>query len=154
MNVHPASLRDLAEMNRIAVEAKAHWGYSSDQLARWAPDLSTTPETIASWPTVVAETDGCLAGFAQIDPTVSPWELVSLWVKPEFIRQGIGTSLLRHMQSVASDSGMPEIHIDSDPNALLFYKACGATEVGTVAAQIEAHQDRVRPQLRLQTRGA
>jgi ribosomal protein S18 acetylase RimI-like enzyme len=154
MNVRPASLRDLAEMDRIALEAKAHWGYTSEQLARWAPDLTTKPETIASWPTVVAETDGHVAGFAQIDPTVSPWELVSLWVKPAFMRQGVGASLLRHMQEIARDSGMPEIHIDSDPNALPFYKACGASEIGTVAAPIEAQQDRVRPQLRLPTRGA
>ena len=154
MKIRPASLRDLAEMDQVALQAKAYWGYTSKELARWAKDLRTKPETIGAWPTAIAEVNGHVAGFAQVDPTVNPWELVSLWVKPEFMRRGIGGSLLRHVQAIARDSGMPEIHIDSDPNALPFYLACGAIEVGAVAAPIEGRPDRVRPQLRASTSGA
>ena len=151
MQVRSARLGDLPDLDRIALAAKSHWGYAPEQLIRWASDLRTRPETIAAWPTRVAEIDGRVAGFAQIDPTARPWELVSLWVQPGLMRQGIGAALLRTMQAVANQSGVPEIHIDSDPNALAFYTACGASLVGSVAAPIEGEPFRVRPQLRLPT---
>ncbi|MCA0243852.1 MAG: GNAT family N-acetyltransferase [Proteobacteria bacterium] len=151
MQVRSARLHDLPDLDRIALEAKSHWGYAQEQLIRWESDLRTRPETIAAWPTSVAEIEGRVAGFAQIDPTASPWELVSLWVQPGHMRQGIGAALLRTMQEVAQQSGVREIHIDSDPNALAFYIACGASVVGSVAAPIEGEPSRVRPQLRLPT---
>ena len=51
MKIRPASLRDLAEMDQVALQAKAYWGYTSKELARWAKDLRTKPETIGAWPT-------------------------------------------------------------------------------------------------------
>lgn len=141
-------------MDGIALEAKAHWGYARDQMAAWSDELRTKPETIACWPTFVAEIDDEVIGFAQIDPTVEPWELVSLWVLPRYMRQGVGTGLLGKVRALAQVAGEEAIHIDSDPHALGFYRACGASVVGSVAAPIEGEAGRVRPQLRMPTREA
>jgi N-acetylglutamate synthase-like GNAT family acetyltransferase len=154
MQVRAALLHDLPELDRIAVEAKANWGYTQEQLARWKFDLTTPPETLASRPTYVAEIEGRVVGFGQLDPQNKPWELVALWVRPSFMRQGVGTTLLRKLRMLAQESGVEEIHIDADPNALHFYKACGAAEVGSVPAPLEVQPTRVRPQLRLPTGGA
>lgn len=149
VHLRPAVLRDLDELNRLARESKAHWGYTEAQLDRWAGDLATRPDTLATWPTVVAVADGRLAGFAQVDPTREPWDLVSLWIRPAFMRRRIGATLLREVQALARRAGMQAIHVDADPNALAFYRACGAIEIGTVPAPIEGQPSRVRPQLRL-----
>jgi GNAT superfamily N-acetyltransferase len=146
--------RDLDGLNRLARESKAHWGYTEAQLDRWAGDLTTRPDTLATWPTVVAVADGQLAGFAQVDPTREPWDLVSLWIRPAFMGRRIGATLLREVRALARRAGVQAIHIDADPNALGFYRACGAIEIGAVPAPIEGQPSRVRPQLRLPVRGA
>jgi hypothetical protein len=46
--------------------------------------------------------------------------------------------------------GASGLLIDADPNAELFYIACGATRFGEIPAPITGQPDRVRPQLELQ----
>jgi predicted N-acetyltransferase YhbS len=154
MHIRSALPRDVPALDRIALEAKAHWGYSQAQIDGWRADLATRPETVASWPTFVAEVDGDVVGFAQIDPTTTPWELISLFVEPCRMGQGIGAELVRKAMLNAHQSGIEVLHIDADPNALGFYRSFGAQEVAAVPAPIENAPDRVRPQLRLPTRGA
>jgi glycosidase len=61
---------------------------------------------------------------------------------------------LRKAMLSARQSGIEVLHIDSDPNALGFYRSLGAQEVAAVPAPIENEPKRVRPQLRLPTGGA
>ena len=138
-------------MNAIAFDAKAHWGYSVEQLERWKADLTTQRDTIASWPTFAAERAGQLVGFAQIDPRSVPWELVSLFVAPSCMRQGIGAMLLQGAMLAARQAGVDVLHIDADPHALVFYQSFGAQEVSVTPAPIAGQPARVRPQLRLPT---
>jgi predicted N-acetyltransferase YhbS len=154
MAIRPASTSEVEALDRIAMAAKAHWGYSAQDLALWAQDLRTPPQTIAAWPTFVAESEGTVVGFTQLCPTSDPWELVSLWVHPEHMRQGIGRQLLWRAIATASSSGQRRIHIDADPNALGFYLSCGARQIRTVPAPISTDTNRVRPQLELTVSGA
>jgi predicted N-acetyltransferase YhbS len=154
MAIRPARTSEVEALDRVAMAAKAHWGYSAQDLARWAQDLKTPPQTIAAWPTFVAELEGTVVGFTQLCPTSNPWELVSLWVHPEHMGQGIGRQLLGKVIASASSSGQRRIHIDADPNALGFYLACGARPVATVPAPTSTEPDRVRPQLELVVSGA
>lgn len=154
MHIRLAVMSDIDALNRIALNAKAHWGYSADQLRAWAPDLLTPPETIASMPTFVAELGATAIGFAQLDTSAQPWELVSLWVQPERMGKGVGRQLLNEVAKCARLAGRAEIAIDSDPNAELFYIACGASLVARIPAPIEGDMLRTRPQLLLLTGSA
>lgn len=154
MAIRRASTSEVETLDRIALAAKAHWGYAAQDLARWAPDLHTPPETIAAWPTFVADSNGAVVGFTQLCPTSDPWELVSLWVHPQHMGHGIGRQLLRQAVATALSSGQGRIHIDADPHALGFYVACGARQVATVPAPSSTEPDRVRPQLELLIREA
>ena len=80
-------------------------------------------------------------------PGQSAWELDNLWVAPEFMRRGIGRSLLRHALGTAARGGAVEVTVDADPNAEAFYVSCGAIRRGEVAAPIRGEPARVRPQL-------
>jgi ribosomal protein S18 acetylase RimI-like enzyme len=154
MLIRHATASDLPRLNEIAIESKASWGYAADQISEWLADLEIDPETVDIWPTLVAEKDGQIAGFAQLDPTQQPWDLTRLFVDPSFKRQGIGRQLLRAMQEVAAAANGDHISIDSDPNAESFYIACGAISVGVLAAPIPGEPNRCRPQLRLPTNAA
>jgi GNAT superfamily N-acetyltransferase len=149
MHFRHATASDVPRLDAIAVDAKASWGYTAEQVAGWTADLAVDPGTVGNWPMLVAEQDGQIAGFAQLDPTQQPWELARLFVSQRFQRRGIGRRLLRRMQAIVAAAGGLHIAIDSDPNAESFYMACGAVLVGAVAAPIPGEPNRVRPQLRL-----
>lgn len=151
MHIRPAIHAEVDRLDAIALNAKAHWGYSVSQMAAWRASLLTDPKTIDSWPTLVADVQGDAVGFGQVNPECSPWALISLWVLPEHMGQGVGKALLQHLAHIAASAGVQTLHIDSDPNAERFYLGCGAVRIGTTAAPIQGKPSRVRPQLRLQT---
>lgn len=154
LHLRQATAADVPRINKVAVLSKAFWGYSPEQLALWRDDLVVDPKTAIEWPTVVAESDGQISGFAQLDPTRNPWDLARLFVEPGAHRQGVGRSLLTWIQGLAAEAGQAEISIDSDPHAAAFYIACGATVQGIVAAPLPGEPHRTRPQLLLRTKVA
>ena len=131
--------------------AKAHWGYSAQQLALWREDLTVSMETFHVRPVCVADVDNLMVGFAQVATDVQPWELWALWVQPSHMGRGIGKRLLEWASALAASGGQAQLAIDSDPHAEGFYRACGAQFVGRVAAPIAGDAQRMRPQLRLAT---
>jgi GNAT superfamily N-acetyltransferase len=154
MNIRSATPSDIAAMDRIALDAKASWGYAAEQLQAWRSDLLTPPKSLNSHPTFVAEIDGEVRAFAQASSSSRPWELVALWVSPPYMGRGIGRALLGRVAAQAHAAGQRCLAIDSDPNAEPFYRACGARVVGSVPAAIEGQPGRTRPQLVLATRAA
>jgi ribosomal protein S18 acetylase RimI-like enzyme len=135
----------------IAWAAKGSWGYSEFELEVWREQLTPSAESVRDRPTYVAELRAEVAGFYQLDMDAHPIELEHLWVDPRFMRRGLGRALLSHARAHLAGAGVAELHIDSDPNAVAFYVACGARRVGARPAPIAGQPDRVRPQLRLAT---
>ena len=154
MRIRSASRIDVDQLNAIAIQAKAHWGYKAKQIEEWRDSLSTDPESIERWPTFVAEDREAAIGFAQINPELEVWELVSLFVLPSHIGQGVGRALLNEAIATAKQAGQTALHIDSDPNAEPFYLACGAVRIGAEPAPIQGDSARVRPQPHLSTSAA
>ena len=153
LHLRQATAADVPRINKVAVLSKAFWGYSPEQLALWRDDLVVDPKTAIEWPTVVAESDGQISGFAQLDPTRNPWDLARLFVEPGAHRQGVGRNLLTWIQGLAAEAGQAEISIDSDPHAAAFYIACGATVTATsvVSAAAPCVRRRQKPACRGRT---
>ncbi len=163
MKLRPGTAEDIEALNRIAFTAKAHWGYSAEQMQAWREDLRIDPRLLPVQPMCVAERDGEAVAFAQLatdaagttDSTdainARPWALVALWVQPAHMGKGLGKSLLAWAARYAAERGQAELAIDSEPNAEAFYLSCSAQRVGSVAAPIEGQPQRFRPQLRLPT---
>lgn len=151
MRLRPADPAESDTLDRIARAAKAHWGYTAQELAGWEADLVTPPATIRSRPTWVAEVGGRPVAFGQLDPAACPWELVSLWVLPEHMGRGAGRAVLGRLLALARAAGQAHVRVDSDPNAVGFYTACGGTVAGFVPAPLPREPGRARPQLLLPT---
>lgn len=154
MTIRAARCDEADVLSRLARVAKAVWGYSAAQLERWRDDLTASPESIRRWPTFVAERDGAVAGFIQLNSDGAPWQIEHLWVAPRHLRRGVGRALLSRAAEAAAAKGQTLLAIDADPNAEPFYLAAGATRVGEVAAPIDGQPDRVRPLLRLTLRAS
>lgn len=154
MNLRVGGPEDIQALNAIAFAAKAHWGYSPEQLQAWRADLTISPESLIACPVCVAEEGGQPVGFVQVATNRQPWELEALWVHPGHMGRGIGKALLAWAKDFAASGGQQELAIDADPNAEGFYTACGAILVGSVAAPIDGNPRRIRPQLRVRTPAA
>ena len=151
MQIRPVHPEEASTLTEIALASKAFWGYSAAQLAQWREDLSPSAASIREQPTFVAEIDGAVAGFYQINLSAEPVELDHLWVDPRFMRQGVGRALISHATATMAQRGIAQLLIDSEPHAEAFYLAMGAMRIGERAAPIVGEPLRIRPQLRLAT---
>jgi len=52
-------------------------------------------------------------------------ELGALFVLPAFMGQGIGKAMIQHLERLALEAGLGEVHLDATPNAKGFYHRCG-----------------------------
>lgn len=153
MNIRPARELEAEELSALAREAKAHWGYSAETIASWNRELSVSGRDIAAQPTFLVEVEGRIAGFYSLRPSSRAWEIDHLWVRPSFMRRGIGRALVTHALEAAASKGAASVIVDADPNAETFYRACGAIRYGEVPAPIPGQPGRVRPQLEFRARG-
>jgi len=154
MNLRRGLPEEAAALDDMALAAKAHWGYAPEQLKAWQEDLRVKPESFNEAPVCVAEEGGQVLGFVQVATDRQPWEVEALWVHPTHMGKGVGKALLGWATEFAAASGQGELAIDADPNAVWFYRARGARQVGAVAAPIAGDPTRMRPQLRLRTGAA
>ena len=149
MKIRPATPDEAAELTDIAIEAKQYWGYAPEVMDTWHSTLTLESVHIDLSPPFVAEEEGEIVGFYQLIADGDKMELEHMWVKPEFMRRGIGKQLIAHAIASAKQRGAKAMRIDADPNATAFYLSCGAYRVGDVAAPIPGQPNRVRQLLEI-----
>jgi GNAT superfamily N-acetyltransferase len=121
-------------LSALALRSKAHWGYSRDFVEACRDELSVDESRIGSggYRCFVAVANDSIAGFYTVeDMSEGVWELDALFVEPARIGTGIGRSLLQHALRLLSECGAVRLVIQGDPNAMDFYRAAGARQVGT-----------------------
>jgi ribosomal protein S18 acetylase RimI-like enzyme len=72
---------------------------------------------------VVAEDDSSVVGFGAID--VKKGEITSVYVDPGFTRRGIGSAIVRALETEASRAGLLVVTLHAAGGALDFYKKIG-----------------------------
>ena len=154
MVIRPAHPAEAAQLSEIAMEAKRYWDYPPEVMESWHSTLTLQAMDIDLSPPYVAEEGGEVVGFYQLIADGDKMELEHMWVKPQFMRKGIGKQLIAHAIADAKARGAKSISIDADPNATAFYLSCGAYRVGETAAPIPNQPHRVRQLLRIDVAGA
>lgn len=124
MKTRKAKLKDLPELNRISVASKKHWGYPDEWIERWLSELTLTPEEFAQQHILVGEVDSGIIGFCSISENEDEYEILHLWVLPDFIGLGYGKKLLTLTVEEFIKTAKPIIVV-ADPNAELFYESQG-----------------------------
>ena len=146
MQIERAAADDARTLTEIAFAAKRHWQYPETWIRRWENVLTITPEYIVRHPTFVAAIDGESAGFYALQIEASDAWLDHLWVRPSFMRRGVGRALFRHAEEFARAAGAKRLKIVGDPHAELFYTRMGATVYGQQSARMDG-TDRYLPLL-------
>ena len=54
MNIRPAVETEALLLSALAMQAKAHWGYSAEALEGWRAELAVSPQGIRARATFVA----------------------------------------------------------------------------------------------------
>ena len=126
---------DVEALNRISVQSKRHWGYPEEWMERWKEDLVVSEEDLKSHLTVLAEVQGQPAGFAMLGDQPDQYEILHLWLLPEFIGKGLGGQLLDHLLGLCTDP--KPIIVEADPNAQGFYERHGFETFDKVASYPE-----------------
>jgi GNAT superfamily N-acetyltransferase len=131
---------DAADLTAIAHAAKRHWGYPEEWIVLWGDALSFTPEFVEREHVYVAVGAEEIIGVCALLRTETEAEIEHLWVLPRSMGMGVGRALLEHAISAARGWSVDRIRIVSDPNAVGFYRASGAVEIGDVAATPEGRR--------------
>jgi len=150
--IRPGYPSDAGVLSDLAVRAKATWGYPSDWLEEWAPQLRFTEATFRRCAVFVAEEGGRISGVVALasGPSTGAGEIEHLWVDPDVQNQGVGRALVAACLAAAREAGVTWIRIESDPGARPFYERLGAVYEGEVPAPIRDRRDRTLPVLRLE----
>ena len=145
MTIRPARPGEEPLLSDLAVRSKGVWGHDEAFLARARVELTLHPGDLGRLIVRVAERDGMVVGFSAVD--VGEQELTLLFVDPPAIGSGVGGALLR---DALAHSGLPELLIESDPDAEPFYLRAGAVRIGT---RVSPSTGRELPLLRIVAQG-
>jgi len=152
VRIRDALPQEAETLAAIALEAKAHWGYSAEALRKWRKQLTVTPGQLRRYAVQVAQVGEELAGFVMLCREGTRFQLRHLWVRPAFMGRGIGAMLLRRALQVAQTAGARSVEVESDPNAAGFYARQGGKRRGAVPAPLPDEPKRVLPRFVFRTR--
>jgi len=134
-----ADLDTLIELFRYSVRRVASRDYTHEQVMAWAPDnidREATASRNLSRPTWVAEIDGVIAGFTDLEPT---GHLDRLYVHPDYQRRGVASTLLTTVEAVAKEQHITRLYSEVSITARPFFERRGfrviASQMVTVRGQ-------------------
>lgn len=135
----PEDAPAILAIKQAAIQNIAGWYYTPDQIDAWTPDesaLSTFEAAIESerYTVLLAEVDGDTAAYGGLN-----WpekRIDAAFVDPDHERAGIGSSLIRQLESRAQMRGIQELDIVSSKNAREFYEGLGYWHFDTKKREI------------------
>ena len=131
--------KQILDLRKASIRAFGPERYHDEQVDAWsAQPLGTAPylESIrdGSKYVIVAEEDGNLAGFGRVE--LDTGVLSAVYVHPDYARDGVGSSLLSHLESEARTAGLDSLTLHASLNATDFYEVNGYHRVETVKHEV------------------
>ncbi|WP_340097665.1 GNAT family N-acetyltransferase [Salinibaculum salinum] len=127
-------------VKREAISALPGTQYTDEQLAAWAPDddaLSAFESAVESdqFTVLLAEVRDEIVAYGVLN---GPEERIdAVYVRPEYARRGIATSLVRQLEMRARMQGIEGLSIIASLNARPFYESLGYWTFGTKVRTID-----------------
>jgi GNAT superfamily N-acetyltransferase len=126
---------DAARLKKIAIAAKAHWGYGLERVQDWADRGDFTPEALGRMELFVAEAAGDAIAWASLKVEGETAWLEDLWVDPAWMGKGVGSRLFRRAAEHARAAGARALEWEAEPNAAGFYERMGGRHVRYVTSE-------------------
>jgi len=128
LRIRPYAASDAAPTLAVflrAIRTTASADYSAEQVAVWAPDdldPSAWDERRRARNTAVAESDGGVVGFTDVDDT---GYVDMMYVDPAAGRRGVASALLEWAAEEAANAGADRLHTHASITARPFFEAHG-----------------------------
>lgn len=142
--VRPATEADAEDIFRVhsdSIRRLCRSRYEPDEIAAWIAVRSPASYRVAlaTRSLFVAERDGDIVGFGQLDPEKA--EIEACYVAPESVGEGIGARLLRRMEEEVLRRGRSSVRLNSTLNAEGFYARCGYRWLGNATHRVSGKVD-------------
>ena len=121
----PGDLDRVIQLFHASVRRIAIRDYTEDQVKAWAPDEPDRERWAArraSRPTWVAEVDGALAGFTDLEPD---GHVDMMFVHPDHQGRGVAGALLRTVEAEAARLGLDRLFTEASITARPFFERKG-----------------------------
>ncbi len=121
----PADVDALIDLFRQAVRRVAIRDYSEAQVKAWAPDMAEREKWVerrASRPTWVAEIDGKVAGFTDLEPD---GHVDMMYVHPDFRGRGVANALMAKVEEAADEQKLGRLYTEASITARPFFEKKG-----------------------------
>lgn len=124
----PDEALDLLRIFQTAVRVTAAGDYTAEQIEAWAPAPITAEraqrwsERIAALAPFVVETDGAVAGYADLQ---ADGQIDHFFVSPTHARRGVGAALMRHLLGLAAERKLEHVYADVSRTAQPFFARFG-----------------------------
>ena len=121
----PADVDALIDLSRQAVRRVAIRDYSEAQVRAWAPDMAEREKWVerrASRPTWVAEIDGKVAGFTDLE---SDGHVDMMYVHPDFKGRGVANALMAKVEEAAAEQKLGRLYTEASITAKPFFEKKG-----------------------------
>ena len=135
--IRPARPQEGPLLSRLAIHAKAHWGYDAAFLAAAREELTIDAGTIEASSIFILERNGAAVGFYGLAGEPPQGALEWLFVEPHSIGRGYGRMLWEDALARARAAGFAELLIESDRFAEPFYLEMGAIKVGETPSPVD-----------------
>jgi GNAT superfamily N-acetyltransferase len=129
--IRPAKVREAELLSDLAFRSKAHRGYSESFISACRDELRIRRPAVEAGRVFVIEREGVVVGFCSLEGIGGAVvEVGHLFGEPAAIGTGVGTRLLRHACSTASELDWRRLQIEGDPHAERFYRRVGERPIG------------------------
>ena len=126
-SIFKAEIKDMEILNSICFDSKMYWNYPPEWMEKWKDELELKANDLLSQHIFkMQEESGSIAGFCSVKENEAEYEILHLWIRPEFIGKGYGKYLLRESLHRVAVKEKPVI-VEADPNAEKFYASQGFT---------------------------
>lgn len=124
ITIRRARTDEAEALTRLALRAKASWGYDAAFMEACREELTLTPAKMAGWQVWVAEAGGRIAGMIALNLERGA-EVEDFFVEPAFQGRGVGGALMDQLLAAARATGATVLEVDADPNAESIYAKLG-----------------------------
>lgn len=129
---------DYKILTEITKKSKAYWGYSSEQMDKWADLLTITKSYIEANDVFKLLIDCKIVGYySNYNLEENIVKLDNLFVLPEFIGYGFGKLLINDFFNRLKNMVINKIVLNAEPNTEKFYEKFGFVKIGQIETTIK-----------------